>query len=32
MKKEDVIATIAFVIMIVLSFVLYYIMREVGLK
>jgi len=32
MKKEDIIATIAFVIMIACSFVLYYIIREIGLK
>jgi len=32
MKKEDVISTIAFVIMMICAFMLYYIIREIGLK
>jgi hypothetical protein len=32
MKKDDIIVTIAFIIMIVCAVMLYYIVREIGLK
>ena len=32
MKKDDIIVTVAFILMIICSFMLYYIIREIGIK